>query len=108
MGRAQIVTALILLPVTYNADEHGQRPLIEDEKYFVTAEEISQEGGTIHLYRDGSVHGVWWDKGIVDRDTHAVIEVDLPDTTEARNDLERYVERVLLDRFHRRRSTSSL
>ncbi|MGH9365980.1 MAG: hypothetical protein ACRD1B_12070 [Thermoanaerobaculia bacterium] len=79
---------------------------MEDEKFWITAEEVSRElrveGGTIHLYRDGNVRGIWWDRGIVDRDTHAVIEIDMDDTAHSREALKRYVREVLLERFRQK------
>ena len=58
MGQ-QMITALILLPAYYNPDEGGMRERIEDEKFIVTAEEISEEfgGGSIHAHRDSPVRG---------------------------------------------------
>jgi hypothetical protein len=91
--------------VEYNPDERGERMPIEDEKFTRTADELScelEEGGTIHLYRDGNVRGVWWDRKVVDRDTHAVIEIDMEDTEHARGFVIRYVREILLDRFRQK------
>jgi hypothetical protein len=103
---SRLTTALILLPISYNPDEAGKREPIEDEKFWITAEEVSRElrveGGTIHLYRDGNVRGIWWDRSIVDRDTHAVIEIDMEDTTHSRRNLIDYVREVLLNRFRQK------
>lgn len=105
-GGSGLTTALILLPVEYNADEAGRREPVEDEKFWVTVQEVTRElrveGGTIQVYRDGNVRGIWWDKGVVDRDTHAVIEIDIEDTAESREALRLYVERVLIDRFRQK------
>ena len=98
------VTVLILLPTEYNPDSEGRREPVEDEKFFLTAEELSKEmevdGGTIHVYRDGNVKGVWWNQNVVERDVHAVVEVDMVDSEERRKRLRSYVRDVLLDRFH--------
>lgn len=103
--KSTIVTALIPLPVTYNPDEQGNRDPVEDEKFVSTADEIAtefQEGGTLHIHRDGRVSGFWWDKGVVDHDVHAVLEVDIPDTEEARGRLRAYAKAVLLARFRQK------
>lgn len=101
-----LTTAPILLPVQYNADEAGLRESVEDEKFWATAEEAGRElgdgGATIHVYRDGNVRGIWWDRGVVDRDTHAVIEIDIKDTTESREKLKLYVAQILLGRFRQK------
>jgi len=100
-----IVTVLILLPVYYNPDERGHRQPVEDEKFTQTAEEIAigrQEGGTLHIFREGSPQGFWWDRGIVARDVLAILEVDMRDTPENREWLKSYTRAVLLQRFRQR------
>jgi len=77
---AGVVTVLILLPVHHNPDAAGRRDPVEDENFTTTAEEIAiafQAGGTLHMRREGTVSGFWWDRGIVDRDVLAILEVDL-------------------------------
>jgi hypothetical protein len=63
--RPALLTALIILPVTYNPDAEGKHRPVEDEKFILTAEEIARKfgGGTIHRYPGGNVEGFWWDKG---------------------------------------------
>jgi hypothetical protein len=101
-----VVTALIPLPTFYNPDESGERQPVEDEKFTQSADELAmltEEGGTIHgPYRDGNVRGVWWDKGFLDRDTHAVIEIDFRDSPAMREALEDHIRSVLVPRFRQK------
>ena len=104
-GEPGVITVLIPLPVYYNPDETGRRVPIEDEKFSTTADEIAtglQEGGTLHLFREGTPQGFWWDRGIVDRDVLAILEVDMRDTRENRGWLESYAREVLLERFRQK------
>ena len=96
-----IITALIHLPLFYNPQEQGTRELIEEEKFIVTAEEISKEfgGGLLHLYRETSAKGFWWSRNIVQRDDIVLLEVDVADTRESREWLKSYARNVLLHRF---------
>ena len=78
-----IVTALIPLPLFYNPDELGKRDPIEDELFVRTAEEIAKRfrgGGTLWVFREGQVRGFWWDRGAIDKDVLALLEVDMEDT----------------------------
>ncbi|MBI2901598.1 MAG: hypothetical protein HYY17_15550 [Planctomycetes bacterium] len=103
--RPTVVTVLIPLPLFYNADEKGRREPVEDEKFVMTAEEIAmelQEGGTMHVFRDAKPLGFWWNEGIVERDVHALLEVDVPDTAAVRAWLKSYARDVLLKRFHQK------
>jgi len=43
--------------------------------------------------------GYWWNKGVVDLDTNALLELDMHDTKENRQWILRYAEKVLLKRF---------
>jgi hypothetical protein len=54
-----------------------------------TAEEIAQRfgGGTLFFFRHEELRGFWWDQGLVDRDTLALLE------------LRTYARDVLLNRF---------
>jgi len=77
---------------------------VEDEKFVVTAKEIArelQEGGTLHVFRDGKPQGFWWNEGIVERDVHALLEIDVPDTA-ASVAAESYAKDVLLKRFRQK------
>ena len=99
-GSAQI-TVLIPLPLFYNQDKHGQCHPVEDEKFIVTADEISRKfgGGVLHLFKDESPKGFWWNKGILNQDELAVLEVDIFDTDGNRKWIKSYARDVLLKRF---------
>jgi len=99
-GRSE-VTVLIHLPVFYNPDRRGRRRPIEDEKFCLTAVEVATQfgGGFWHRFPGGEARGFWWNKGIVDRDVLALLEVDVPDTGESRSWLRRYAQDVLIKRF---------
>lgn len=101
---SNIATVLILLPVLYNPDERGNRAEVEEEKFIVTAEEITSlfGGATLHLFKNREVTGFWWDRGVVDRDVHAVLETDIPDTSAAREVLKRCVKDKLIERFRQK------
>jgi len=104
-GRSEVVTVLIHLPVFYNPDRRGRRRRIEGEKFCLTAEEIVEQfhgGGTLHVFASGEARGFWWNKGIVDRDVLALLEVDVPDTGESRRWLRRYAQDVLIKRFRQK------
>jgi hypothetical protein len=103
--RPALLTALIILPVAYNPDAQGTKRPVEDEKFMKTAEEeIARKfgGGTIHRYPGGNVEGFWWDKGILFAEVHAVLEVDVPDTSSSRTWLRSYARNVLLRRSEQR------
>ena len=95
------ITAIIVLPIEYNADEGGRRRPIEDEKYVETADDIAKEfgGGTFFRFPKGQAQGFWWGKGILFRDELAAVEVDVPDTATSREWLRKYVKEILLRRF---------
>lgn len=104
MTESGLVTVLLRLPIFYNPDARlGRRP-VEDEKFIRTADEIAQRfgGGTLFVFRQEDPRGFWWDRGVVDRDTLALLEVDVPDTAEARDWLRAYARRVLLKRFRQK------
>lgn len=98
---AGVVTALILLPLQYNPDRQGRRRDVSDRQFKRTAEEVAQRfgGGTLHLFREEAPRGYWWDRGVLDRDTHALLEVDIADTRGERARLVEYARQVLLRRF---------
>jgi hypothetical protein len=101
-GKSGVVTVLIHLPVFYNPDQRGRRRRVEDEKFVLTAEEVAVQfhgGGTLHVFPGGEARGFWWNKGIVDRDVLALLEVDVPDTVESRRWLLKYARDVLIRRF---------
>jgi hypothetical protein len=58
-----------------------------------------QGGGTLFVFPEGQVRGFWWDRGVVDRDVLALVEVDLEDTPENRERLRAYAKDVLRQRF---------
>lgn len=102
---APVVTVLIPLPLTYNPDKRGRRRRVERSKFEITADEMAthlHEGGTLFVYRDGHPTGFWWNEGIVERDVHALLEVDMPDTPANRLWLRVYARNVLLKRFRQK------
>lgn len=103
-GTTRWVTVLMRLPVFYNPDARGQRAPIEDEKFLETADALARRfgGGTLFVFRRNPPRGFWWDQGMVDRDVLALIEVDVPDTSESREWLRAYARDVLRERFRQR------
>lgn len=99
-----MVTALILLPLSYNPDASGHRQPIEDEKFVATAEDIARKfgGGTLFVFRHDPPRGFWWDRGAIDYDIHAMLEVDLLDTPQNRSWLKAYARDVLMERFQQK------
>jgi hypothetical protein len=99
-----LVTVLLRLPLYYNPDAAGQREVVEDETFMRTASEIAQRlgGGTLFRFRHDEPRGFWWDQGLVDRDTLALLELDAPDTAETRDWLRAYARDVLLNRFRQK------
>ena len=106
MGNGTIgwITVLLRLPVFYNPDAAGYRAPVEDDKFLDTADELAHRfgGGTLFTFRHDSPRGFWWDHGIVDRDVLALIEVDVPDSTESREWLRAYTRGVLRERFRQK------
>jgi hypothetical protein len=98
------ITVLLRLPLLYNPDPTGARAPVENEKFLQTADEIAQQfgGGTLFMFRSNAPRGFWWDRGIMDQDTLALIEVDVPDTGASRAWLRAYARDVLLGRFQQR------
>jgi len=75
---------------------------MEHEKLTMTAEEVARRfgGGVLWLFPEGSgPSGYWWSRGILSTDVLAVLEVDIPDTEEARSWFKTYAEKVLMERF---------
>ncbi len=103
-GAAGWVTVLLRLPLFYNPDAAGARAPVEDEKFLETADELAQQfgGGTLFVFRHDPPRGFWWDQAIIDRDVLALIEVDVPDTEDARGWLRAYARDVLCRRFRQR------
>ena len=103
-GTSGWVTVLLRLPLSYNPDASGHRAPVEDSKFLDTADEIARQfgGGTLFVFRHDPPRGFWWDEDIVDRDVLALIEVDVPDTTESRQWLRTYARDVLRERFRQR------
>ena len=98
------VTVLLRLPLFYNPDATGARAPVEDEKFLGTADELAQQfgGGTLFIFRHDARRGFWWDQAIIDRDVLALIEVDVPDTEDARVWLRAYARNVLCPRFRQK------
>lgn len=98
------ITVLLRLPVFYNPGAAGHRAAVEDAKFLDTAEELALRfgGGTLFMFRHDPPRGFWWDRGMVDRDVLALIEVDVPDTTESREWLRAYARDVLRERFQQK------
>lgn len=96
-----VVTVLIPLPLTYNPDSKGQRHEIEEQKFIQTMEDISAQfgGGVLHRFQNDPPEGFWYNRGDLYRDVLAFLEVDVPDTTEARAWLQSYAKSVLTTRF---------
>jgi len=98
------ITVLLRLPVFYNPDATGHRASVEDDKFLDTADELARRfgGGTLFIFRHDPPRGFWWDQSVVDRDVLALIEVDVPDTTESRDWLRVYARDVLRERFRQK------
>ena len=103
-GTTRWVSVLLRLPGFYNVDARGRRLPIEDDKFLQTADEIAHRfgGGTLFVFRQDRPRGFWWDQGVVDRDVLALIEVDVPDTSESREWLRGYARDVLRGRFEQK------
>lgn len=104
MSAAGLVTVLLRLPLFYNPDAGAKRGSVEHEKFIRTTEEIAQRfgGGTLFVFRHDEPRGFWWDQGLVECDTLALLELDAPDTGETRDWLHAYARDVLLDRFRQK------
>lgn len=100
----RMVTALIPLPLFYNPDKRGTCKPVEEGKFVRTGEEIAAKFGgcCFHDRRHGEAIGFWWDKGIVYKDVHMLVEVDIPNTKTQRAALESYARDVLLKRFRQK------
>ena len=97
----EVITVLVPLPLTYNPDARGRRRRIEEPKFQETMEEVSTRfgGGILWQFKNDPPNGYWWSRGYLSKDVLAVLEVDIPDTAEARAWFENYAETVLLRRF---------
>jgi hypothetical protein len=100
-GSSRVVTVLIPLPLTYNPDAKGRRRRIEERKFTQTMQEIAKRfgGGVLWRFPNDPPDGFWWHKGHLYKDVLAAIEIDIPDTTEAKTWLRWYAQTVLLQRF---------
>lgn len=98
----QCLVALIVLPQEYNADERGERRPVETEKFDETMEEIAKRfgGGALWRFKNEPPRGYWWNRGVLLQDELAVIEVDIPDDSAAKQWLRNYVHDVLVHRFN--------
>ncbi len=98
----RIVTVLVHLPTLYNPDKTGNRRPIDDERFMLTSEELAQKfgGGTLWRFPQGiAPTGFWWSRGILSTDALAILEVDIPDTREARTWIKKYAQEALIERF---------
>lgn len=96
---------LMPLPLFYNPDARGRRRPVDDAKLIRTVDDITrllENGGTLHCFRDARPRGFWWDRGFVDSDVHALLEIDAPDTPAVLASLKLYARRVLLRRFRQK------
>lgn len=99
---ADLLVALVLLPLEYNRDSSGHRRQVEEQKYIETMAEIARKfgGGVLWRWPAGvRPQGFWWNRGILHDDHVAVIEVDIPDEPAAKAWLTRYARRILIPRF---------
>ena len=99
---ANLLVALVLLPLEYNRDVSGHRRPIEEQQYLATMAEIARRFGGGVLWRwpeDLKPRGFWWHRGILHDDHLVVIEVDIPDQPAAKAWLTRYARRILIPRF---------
>ncbi len=103
-GTTGWITVLLRIPVLYNPDAAGHRAPVEEDKFLDTADELAHRfgGGTLFIFRHDPPRGFWWDQGVVDSDVLALIEVDVPDTTESRDWLRVYARDVLRERFRQK------
>ncbi len=70
----------------------------------MTMQEIAARfgGGALFRFSEGNPKGYWWDRGFIDEDVLAVLEVDVADTEESIAWLRQYARDVLLRRFEQR------
>ncbi len=96
-----IVTVLIPLPLTYNPGAKGHRRQIEEQKFVQTMKEIAVQfgGGVMHRFQNDPPQGFWYDRGDIYKDVLAFLEIDIPDTADARTWLQSYAKSVLTKRF---------
>jgi len=76
---ADLMVALVLLPLAYNTDSSGHRRQVEEQRYVDTMSEIARKfgGGVLWRWPRGvRPQGFWWSRGILFDDHIAVIEVD--------------------------------
>jgi hypothetical protein len=98
---SEVITVLVPLPLTYNPDARGRRCRIGEEKFQHTMTDIAKRfgGGVLWRFKNDPPNGYWWSRGYLSKDVLGLVEVDIPDTVEARAWLESYAETVLLKRF---------
>ena len=103
--REEKITAIILLPEYYNPDEYGRRAKVEEYKFKVTGEEITEmmierygEGGCMLEWEPKK--GFWERKGIIYEDDVIALEIDnFPNTDEDKQWLAQYAQDALCNRF---------
>lgn len=96
-----VLMALIPLPIYYNADRQGIRVPIEEEKFALTRDELARQfgGATLWVFHEERPTGAWWNLGILYLDELAAVEVDIPTTRVAKDQLRAYVRDTLIPRF---------
>jgi len=97
MADGEVITALILLPESYNPNESGVRKPVEREKFVVTQGEVGRRFGGGFFHEPGT--GFWFNRGIVTEESMKVLEVDISTSTEDREWIRSYVRDALLERF---------
>lgn len=98
------ITLLMPLPKYYNPDKKGERQPIEDEKFDLTAREVTehfQGGAVVHPFY-GEAIGFWWNRGFVGNDVLLILEADIPDDVESREWVKSYAKNILLKRFRQK------
>ena len=99
-----VVTAPIPLPLFHNPNAQGKRQPVDDKEFVRTADEIAElfGGGILWVFRNRQARGFWWDRGVIDRDDVAMLEVDMEDTPANRAKLKAYTRDVLKKRFRQK------
>lgn len=101
MTTSSHLTAFVVLPQRYNADEQGHKQPVEDDKFDRSMAEIAGKfgGGFLWRFGDQAPRGFWWDQGVLYQDEHTVLEVDIPNDQAAKAWLLEYARTTLGPRF---------